>query len=263
MRKNQGLRRPYKITRKRKILKSKFFWFSLAALLAGSGIFYWLIFSSFFQIREIKVYGAEKVSVEDIRGLAEKKISRKILFFSTKSIFSADLNEISAAILKEFPRLAQVSIKRSFPDSLLLRAIERKPIGTYCWNQECFFLDKEGVIFEEALSGKKMPIFRIEARNSKAVLGEKILEKEKMTAALKIIQNLEEGLKIEPTELIFSPAKLTLKTSEGWNIYFDPAGDIDWQIIKLNVVLEKKIPPEKRKNLEYIELRFGDRAYLK
>ena len=52
-------------------------------------------------------------------------------------------------------------------------------------------------------------------------------------------------------------------TKEGWNILLDIKEDMGWQQIKLQIVLEQKIPLEKRGELEYIDLRFGDQAYIK
>jgi len=62
---------------------------------------------------------------------------------------------------------------------------------------------------------------------------------------------------------IISEERLNAKTSEGWEIYFNLEGDINWQLTKLGAVLEKEIPPEKRENLEYIDLRFGNFAPFK
>jgi hypothetical protein len=53
--------------------------------------------------------------------------------------------------------------------------------------------------------------------------------------------------------------------NEGWQIYFslDPDSDINTQLVKLNLLLSGEIPLENRKNLEYIDLRFKDRAFYK
>ena len=63
--------------------------------------------------------------------------------------------------------------------------------------------------------------------------------------------------------MIVSDEKLTGLTTEDWEVYFNLQKDIEWQLTKLRAVLEEKIPPEKRKDLEYIELRFGNFAPFK
>ena len=94
-------------------------------------------------------------------------------------------------------------------------------------------------------------------------LGEKTIENDYLETILKIQKFFQEELKLEIKEFIVFPQRLNLRMVEGFEIYFDPRADIDWQLTKLNSVLKEKIPPEKRKDLEYIELRFGDLAPFK
>jgi len=55
---------------------------------------------------------------------------------------------------------------------------------------------------------------------------------------------------------------LDAETTEGWTVRFNLKGDLDWQVTELRLALEKQISPEKRKSLEYIDLRFS-RVYYK
>jgi hypothetical protein len=63
--------------------------------------------------------------------------------------------------------------------------------------------------------------------------------------------------------LLFSEDKLIIKTAEGWEIYFTLQKDSDWQIAKLNAVLEEVVTAERRGDLEYIEVRFSNRVFPK
>jgi len=63
--------------------------------------------------------------------------------------------------------------------------------------------------------------------------------------------------------IISSEGKFTALAEDGWEIYFDLAGDVQWQLTKLRAVLSEKIPLEKREDLGYIELRFGNFAPFK
>ncbi len=95
-------------------------------------------------------------------------------------------------------------------------------------------------------------------------LGDRVLEKELLSSILEIESKLKNNLKIIPEEaLVVSEERINLKTSEGWEIYLNPKGDIEWQLTKLRVDLEEEIPQERRKDLEYIELRFGNFAPYK
>jgi len=80
---------------------------------------------------------------------------------------------------------------------------------------------------------------------------------------LQIQGNLKDNFQINVKEAAISlPERLNIKTSENWQIYFNLESDINLQITKLNLPLKEEISPEKRENLEYIDVRFS-RAYYK
>jgi cell division protein FtsQ len=257
-------RKPYRIKKKKSVLKSRFFWLGVLVLMIFGGIFYLICFSSPFQIKEIKISGNEKVSFEDIQKITEEKIKKKILFFSTRSIFLADFQEINKVILERFPRVAQVSFKRDFPDVIIADIEERKPLAVFCQNDNCFFIDKEGIIFETNVTRQGLVTLSKKDTGLEVKLGEKVIDETLLSQILEIESKLKEYLKIPLEEvLIVSDERINAKTSQGWEIYFNPKGDLNWQLTKLNAVLEEEIPEEQRNNLEYIELRFGNFAPYK
>jgi len=130
----------------------------------------------------------------------------------------------------------------------------RQPAAVAVWcGQECFLADKNGMIFKKALAETDLI----------KIFGKKELLISQINWILEIESKLKEdlGIRIEKADLV-SFQRLNAQTSEGWAIYFDLSGDLDWQITKLGLVLEKQIPPEKRGSLEYIDLRFS-RIYYK
>jgi len=261
--------KPYRIKRKKsilKIFKSRVFWLGVLVLLAFCGIFYLISFSSFFQIKEIKIMGNQKISSETLENSIKKEIVRKIVFYNSKSIFLAQLNKIRKNLLKEYPQAARADLKRIFPDKISLKIQERKPIAIFCpaesGTEKCFLLDREGIIFEPAennFSGLPKIVGNIGSLN----LGEKALESNYLEYILEIKEKLAENQKIEIKEFIPSEKKLTVITFDGWQIFFDPRGNVPDQILNLNLILNEKIPPEERGNLEYIDLRFGNKVYRK
>ncbi len=78
-----------------------------------------------------------------------------------------------------------------------------------------------------------------------------------MSQILKIKNVLEKEMGINTEKFTLkNPERLNVKTTEGWEIYFDLSGDIDLALTKLHLLLEKEISPEARKDLQYIDLRF-------
>ena len=264
MTKRRYFKKPYRVRKKRSILNNKGFWFGFLAIIISGWLFYLIVFSVWFQVAEIKIMGNEKVCGQEIKKLIQPKIVQQIIHWETRSIFLANLNEANKAILKEFPLIGEVDIKRNFPDALIIAVTERKPVAVFYYEEQKFFIDKYGIIFEEILDNEYFYL-KIESLIliEKLELGKRILEKELMGKILEIKQETKRIDISIKKNLIVSEERLNVKTLEGWEIYFNLKDDISAQIFHLNLVLNEKIPLEKRKNLEYIDLRFSPRVFFR
>lgn len=256
-------RKPYRIKKRKPIWKTKLFWRIFVALLFLGEIVYSIYFLVPFQIKEIKITGNEKVKTADIEGIIRNQTNKRILFFQTKSIFLVDSRAIEKTTLAEFPQIEKTTLRRDFFSSLAAEIKERKPAAVFVRGEQKFYIDKEGVVFE-SITGESQ-LLKIAVESSPLPnLGQNILEKKLMAVILEIQNKMKNELKIPITEiLIVSEEKLNVKTTEGWEIYFNPRKDVGWQLTKLKAVLEKEISADRRKNLDYIDLRFGNLAPYK
>ena len=288
----RNYRKPHKAKKKKSIFKNRLFWLGVLVLLIFSGGFYLICFHSFFQIKVIEISGIEeanassldsavassneKATVESLEDLVRTKISQQILFFSSRSIFLADFAEIEKEILKDFPQVSETEIKRKLPHTLLLQVEERKPAAVFCQADKMFFVDKEGIIFEPLDPDTvRQDFVRFKKETEGELnLGKRILEKEQLSKILEVEAKLKNQPRILTEEersssstladtlgieeiLVVSEVRFDVRTSEGFKIYFNFNENLDWQLTKLIAVLEKEIPPERRKDLEYIDVRFG------
>lgn len=262
--KTQTYRKPHRYKRKKSILKSRFFGLGILIFVFLSSVFYFLFLSQTFQIEKIITAGEKKVSKDELKLLIEKNLENKILFFNTKSIFLVNSNGLRKNILNNFLQIAGVEIKRKFPDTLDFIVTERTGTADLCQREKCFLSDKEGVIFEEISSTTEGFVKIVDEQNKEPFkLGKKAIGKEDLSKILAVSSKLSD-FKISVKEfLIISGEKMEVLTSEDWKIYLNLRADIDWQMTKLRAVLEEKILPGNRKDLEYIELRFGNFAPLK
>ena len=125
-------------------------------------------------------------------------------------------------------------------------------------------IDEQGIAFEQSSSTEGLLKISDEQSSDLLGLSGQALGKDDLSNILLINSRLKNDLGIDIGEFtISSQDRLIALTKEGWNIYFYLKGDIDWQLTKLKAVLDEKIPQEKRKNLEYIELRFENLAPFK
>ncbi|HUV81120.1 MAG TPA: FtsQ-type POTRA domain-containing protein [Patescibacteria group bacterium] len=255
-------RKLHRYKKRKPVYKNRGLWLGFLILAFSFSLFYFLFLSEFFQIKEVKLAGCRQISQEQLNLLINEKLEKKILFFPSQSIFLADLNAIKKDILERFPGAAKVEIKRIFPETLDFSIIEREGVAVFYWADKYFVLDKEGVIFEEKSSASSVwSQIKVLDFTGEIRLGAKVLEKSDLAAILQIDSELKEDLNILVEEFVISAGKkLTVSTVKGWEIYFNLQENVEWQLTKLKAVLEEKIPPEKKGDLEYIELRFGNFA---
>jgi len=241
-------KKSYRTRKKRSVFvvfKNKFFWLGLLFFIILSSLTYLFIFSSVFQVKNITVSGTEKTSAEEIR---------IIISNNAKNIFLADLEEIDRMLCQRYVQIGNVDIKRDLPDALLVQIEERKPVAVISKYGGYFFIDKEAVIFEEILE-KPLEMLIIKSEKD-------LIQKEQLDQVLKINSVLRNDLKLPIEEiLIVSEKRIDVETIEGWNIYFNPKKDLDWQLEEFGILLKEKISLEKRENLEYVDLRF-EKIYI-
>lgn len=257
-------RKPYRAARKKPIWKTKLFWRSVIAFLFLGEIAYSVYFLIPFQIKEISISGNEKIGTEAIKAVIDDKIVQKAFFLQSKSIFLVNSAAIEKAVLTVFPQIEKVILGRRFFDGLAAEIRERKPVATFR-NSQDFLIDREGIVFEPALGANSLlRISRNGQANLELKLGDRVLDKKLMAAILDIEETLENEMKIPLSEvLIDSEEKLVVKTSAGWEIYFNAQKDLNWQSAKLKALLEKEIPENRRSDLDYVEVRFGNLAPYK
>jgi len=263
----------HKITRKKPTFKNSIFWISVLLVILVFASLYFLLFFSGCQVENIIIFGNEKIKTTDIKNLVSKNIAKKIisigiLNIESKSIFLTNPPELQKMILNTFPIIESVTIEKKFPQSINLKISERKPVAVFCQpdqNGKCFFIDKNGVIFEELQNiPQNIAIIKQLLNNNEVFTGENIIGKNIMDLISKIEAVLRDNFQINITEaLVADPIRLDVKTSENWQIYFNLNSNTDLQIIKLNSLLKDEISKTSRASLQYIDLRFGDRAYYK
>ncbi len=265
----KSYRKIHRYRKKKSILKNRFFWPATLILVCLTSLFSFLFFSGTFLIEKIIVLRQTQDNSEPVEWVVtgQEKVSKEAIvsLVVPENIFLVDKKAIRVKILESFPQIAEVEISRNFPDSLNILVIERVSAGVWCQEDDCFLLDSEGIIFEKtAVEDEAQQVLIRNLNGGELVLGDRAVEGEELYKILKIDSDLKSELNIKVEGFTISPDnKLIVLAEGGWEIYFNLANDIDWQVTKLGAVLEEKIPPEERDNLEYIDLRFGNFAPYK
>ncbi len=255
-------RKPHRVKRKKPIFKKDYFWVSLAIVLIGIELVFLVCFCSFFKVRQIKVEGNEKISEQSLSSFTWEKIEKNLLAWPSKSILLASTGQLKNNLKERYPYISEIKINRSFPDALNITIKERVPNFIWCVKDNCFKTDKDGIIFDKIQKNKELDLIIDATKNKPLALGEKVIEKEKLENIFRIKDEVEKH-NVQISAFIIKEDRLVAKTKKEWEIYFDLEKDIDWQLTKLKADLEREIPKKRRKDLEYIELRFGNFAPYK
>lgn len=217
---------------------------------------YILFLSPIFKIKEIKISDNRVISEEDIRNSLDNQ----------NNLFLATNSKLRDILFNDFPRISSVDIDKDiFKKSIELKIVERKEVGIFC-NQDCYYIDGEGVIFERApqTSGVLILVIKDKSQNQ-AEIGKNVIPRELMINFLDLRNYLFSQLNLRAIDFIIESGiseDIRVNTNEGWYILFDKSRDLKNQLQALELVLKEKIG-EERKNLEYIDLRIENRAYYK
>jgi len=244
----------------------KIFFFALVLvfLLLIAGV----LLSPIFKVEKFYVDGNEEIKSEEI----ENAVNRKNILLLSET-------EIKNGLVRAFPKIATLKIEKNIlKRTIEITLTERKSLGIICKAKivstgkmpkeeitNCFYADKEGVIFESAPQTSGSLILLIKDYSTEEfLLGKKTIEGKLISS----IYDLKTEL-LQKTNILslwfelhaFPPEELKVITSEDWYMLFDLSRDLKSQLLTLKVALDEKI--KNRQNLEYVDLRIENRVYYK
>lgn len=267
------MRKPLRFKRKKKrvsFLRQKFFWYGTGLLFFLTFLFYTVVFSPWLEIQDVEVQGAKEIPKEHIVAAVERSFWQEFWGIPQNSILLVRTAELKEHLVNSFPLIFEVSLKRSLPKTLVVKIQERVQVATWCLptkegkDTPCFALDSNGIPFKEVKDMDEYVVFHSKGNPN---LGKELVDPHLLSILLgfkKTFETAGESVQFSTTAFeIGEDGQVKAKSKEGWEILLDLEKSIEWQQTKLKLVLQQKIPQEQRGKLEYIDLRFGDQAYLK
>jgi len=144
-----------------------------------------------------------------------------------------------------------------------------QPIDSQPKITKCFYIDKEGIVFKESpLISGSMILNIFSSKKQSVELRNEVVSPETIDFILTINEELPKIKTVAgPSWQILdfktiSPEDLRVSTSQGCQIYFNPAYSVDSQLKSLELTLEKEIK-ENWSSLEYVDLRIDGRVYYR
>jgi|SRR3989338_7352271 len=244
-----------------------FFWFFLTV--AFLTIVWLFFFSPLFKITEIKLPENDVITNNNIHKLVINSAPLNL----GKNIFILSKNQIKSGLAAIFPSITDISIKKELLHGLTVNFGKRIQIGIWCHpaggqpqTDNCYYFDKEGIVFKEAPQTEGTLILKIKDFGKKKVsLGDQVLNYNQLKFIAEFNNKITENNQFKIIEFKITPSAnfdLEAITDRGWSIYLDqnqdPASEADNLFTILNEVIKNKAS-----NLEYIDLRLPSRIFYK
>ena len=226
----------------------------------------WISYLPRLTIASVGVVGAEDISPRLVKAYFESELfDGTRAFFSRYNIFLFPRDTLEERLMEHFPHIRSAEISR---DALLAQAVivtleEREPRGRWCDVGRCYYLDDKGFIFAPAPgSDPTLYTFTGVLADGNSPIGQTFLP-ERFPKVLELLLKLKDagfasvGLSLESEE------DFSIPLARGYAIRAPLAGDFEKIVHDLELVLSSDALRGKESQLEYIDLRFGNRVYYK
>lgn len=235
-------------------------------LLAG----YFVVISDYFLVKSVGVTGNIQTNQELVEKWILNEASKKYFFLIPKNHQLALNRKKLEQILKQnSPYISEIlEMKRTWPNGLNIELKERIPVAIWQTDGNFFYIDSESYLYEQ------LPVGYATSSESYFVISDLINTPRKIGDSLGITEALEFliqvsdyfdekfSLKISGVQMSGKLAEeVSVKSSEGWTIFFDLNNEAERQLKSLNLILNQEIPANRRRDLVYIDLRLPTAAY--
>lgn len=228
---------------------------------------------SYFRISTLKIQGLEGIDKRAVEvGAKFPLIGNYFWFWPKDSVFYLSTQSVVDGLINNIPRIKEVDVSRSGLTSLKITIKERKPYGLWCTadkDKVCYFVDNTGLVFDKApeLSDQLFIKFFGQVSLAKSALGQNYLSPnifEPLSDFLSWV--LASGISIN-SFYVDPDGYYHIYMPGGGQILVSDKRDFDETFRNLQSLLKEKNLLSKTlsydKSIDYIDLRFGEKIYIK
>jgi cell division septal protein FtsQ len=259
--------------------KRVFYWLLFLVILGT--IIYILFYSKFFTIKNIEVSGNTNINAAEVINIINKQLQkRRFLFFKQSNIFLVNKSKIEKRILENYV-LDKIKIRRKFPDTIKIELFEKLSSIVWLTGEQAYYVDLQGIasshvnnqqinqaqdgqvdVLRHKIIAQNLPlVYDLESRG--VAIGERVASQKVIDFIIKLVENLEKLINYEIAYYNFNARSREVEavTTEGWQIKFSIDADLNSQLDNLMLLLQEKI--KNPRDLDYIDLRFGERVFYR
>ena len=239
----------------------------LPILLVVGSLFGFLIYSPYFRIETISIEGTDRLEEDDVRSFLERTLTEKALYVIPQDIMWMSKYGLASIIKSHSPVIKDVHITRSWPHELAVEVVEYSGWGVLCQGlpEDCYWIDRAGVAFQSApdFAGTIVPKITDE-RDREITLGEKQMSQRMMRLITFFNERAQENDYLQSLQFAIDARDATLhaETRAGWEIRLLEDTDPEEAYKNMQLTLDNEIK-EKADELDYIDLRFGNRIFYR
>lgn len=248
-------------SKEEKIKRLKILFFSLCLLAFILSVF-WLIFiSSVFNIQNVVLSDAAVLNRSDILNI----IFNIAPFGLGENLIILSKSRLKSELIATFPSITDIIIKKKLFHTVVIDFHKRIQIGIWCNEMNCYYFDKDGIVFSQTPPTEGSLILKIkDLSKNNIALGDKVLDNDQINFIIAFSGKIAENSKFKILEFKIKPNSsidLEAITSNGWSIYLDEKQDPAAAVNNLLSILEEAV--KNTENLEYIDLRIPTRVFYK
>ena len=275
-------------------LRVKIFFIVLLIFSFLSLVYWFLFLSPRLQIKEITIKGFNQDFSKKIELILKQNNLRFTPFLiyeifpqyieNNKSYISFIYSDLKNFILKQHPEIEEMDMDLDIKKGILTVNIKQRVIDFLLCNQyetvllnqdesvllkedrDCYYMDKNGVIFEKALETQGSFINQIVfLKAEKRFLGDEVISRDKLEKLDKIFilaKSEESPISIDFLEIKeedFSSLKIVV--NKGFYIFYNLSDDFS-EVLKIIVGIKEQKTDNDFSNLEYIDCRYLPKVYL-
>lgn len=247
------------------------------------GALYYMLQLPLLRFSDVHVAGLQTLSSEEVMGAVRADLAGTYFFLIPRdSYFFVSGAYLEERLKKQFSRIAEVAVKKTTGQPLSVTITERSVWGIVCekansvgGSQEvlpvqekktdaCFYIDRSGTAFEDVSSfaGSLFPVIYKEEPGMLGQIAVAPADVEFFESSRDFL-HLASGLSLFSMESQkTSPNDMHLYLKEGWELIVprDKSPE-EWTHV-LDVLLSGEIK-DRKKDLLYVDLRFGNKVFYK
>ena len=251
----------------------------LALLLIAAVVYavHWVSYLPALNVSEVTVVGAEKLPPQIVQTFVESRLNDgSYRFFSQSNIFLYPKSAIEDNVVTFFPRIKSVAVSRQslFSRTVVVTVEERHPYARWCLPakgesaDECYQMDTTGFVFATAdASTTPSSIFAEPYLFSGAITGEpvgQVFITGHLRGLLALLSVLKQQNGLTPLSVsVASGQDFSVDFQEGFSLKASFGADAGTLARNLKLVLGSDTLTGKVSQIEYVDLRFGNKAFFK